>query len=44
MYFEVVGGLRVYDLAMFIVSTPVVWIAGIRIYKGAFTYRLETET
>ena len=36
MYFDIVGGLRVYDLAIFIVSTPVVWIAGIRIYKGAY--------
>ena len=36
MYFEVVGGLSVYDLAIFIVSTPVVWIAGYRIYKGAY--------
>jgi Cu+-exporting ATPase len=35
MYFDIVGGLRVYDLAIFIVSTPVVWIAGFRIYKGA---------
>ena len=36
MYFDVVGGLRVYDIAIFIVSTPVVWIAGFRIYKGAY--------
>ncbi len=36
MYFEVVGGLRIYDIAIFIVSTPIVWIAGYRIYKGAF--------
>jgi Cu+-exporting ATPase len=36
MYFDIVGGLRVYDLAIFIVSTPVVWIAGLRIYKGAY--------
>jgi Cu+-exporting ATPase len=36
MYFDIVGGLRVYDLAIFIVSTPVVWIAGFRIYKGAY--------
>src|SRR5665647_3450990 len=35
MYFDVVGGLRIYDIAIFIVSTPVVWIAGFRIYKGA---------
>jgi len=36
MYFEIVGGLRIYDIAIFIVSTPVVWIAGFRIYKGAY--------
>jgi P-type Cu+ transporter len=36
MYFDVVGGLRIYDIAIFIVSTPVVWIAGFRIYKGAY--------
>ena len=36
MYFEVVGGLKSYNLAVFMVSTPVVWIAGFRIYKGAF--------
>ena len=28
MALQVVGGLSVYDLAIFIVSTPVVWIAG----------------
>ena len=36
MYFDIAGGLRVYDIAIFIVSTPVVWIAGFRIYKGAY--------
>jgi Cu+-exporting ATPase len=36
MYFDVVGGLRIYDIAIFVVSTPVVWIAGFRIYKGAY--------
>ncbi len=35
MYLEVAGGLRIYDIAIFIVSTPIVWIAGYRIYKGA---------
>ena len=35
MYFDVVGQLRIYDIAVFIVSTPIVWIAGYRIYKGA---------
>ncbi len=36
MYLDVVGGLRIYDIAIFIVSTPIVWLAGYRIYKGAF--------
>ena len=36
MYLDVVGGLRIYDIAIFIVSTPIVWVAGYRIYKGAF--------
>jgi Cu+-exporting ATPase len=36
MYFEIVGGLQVINLIVFLVSTPVVWIAGFRIYKGAF--------
>ena len=36
MYFDVVGKLRVYDIGVFIVSTPIVWIAGYRIYKGAY--------
>jgi Cu+-exporting ATPase len=36
MYFEVIGGLKVVNLAVFAVSTPVVWIAGFRIYKGAY--------
>ena len=36
MYLDVIGGLRIYDIAIFIVSTPVVWIAGYRIYKGAY--------
>jgi Cu+-exporting ATPase len=36
MYFDVVGQLRIYDIAVFIVSTPIVWVAGFRIYKGAF--------
>ncbi len=29
-------GLKVVNLAVFAVSTPVVWIAGFRIYKGAY--------
>ncbi len=36
MYFEVAGGLSVYGLAIFIVSTPIVWGAGFSILKGAF--------
>ncbi len=36
MYLDVVGDLRIYDIAIFIVSTPIVWVAGYRIYKGAF--------
>jgi Cu+-exporting ATPase len=36
MALQLVGGLSVYSLAIFIVSTPVVWIAGFRIYKGAY--------
>jgi Cu+-exporting ATPase len=36
MYFDVAGGLRIYDIAIFVVSTPIVWIAGLRIYKGAY--------
>jgi P-type Cu+ transporter len=36
MFFEVTGGLTVYGLAIFIVSTPIVWIAGFSIIKGAY--------
>lgn len=36
MYFDVIGGLKVVNLAVFAVSTPVVWIAGFRIYRGAY--------
>ncbi len=36
MAFEVVGGLSVYGLAIFIVSTPIVWVAGFSIIKGAY--------
>src|SRR3972149_5539598 len=31
-----IGGLSVYSLALFIVSTPVVWIAGWGIISGAY--------
>ena len=36
MYLEIAGGLSVYGLALFIVSTPVVWVAGFSIIKGAY--------
>jgi Cu+-exporting ATPase len=36
MFFELTGGLTVYGLAIFIVSTPIVWIAGFSIIKGAY--------
>src|SRR4030065_2124289 len=36
IYLEVAGGIQVYSLAIFIVSVPVVWIAGFSIIKGAY--------
>jgi len=36
MTLTLVGGLSVYGLAIFLVSTPVVWIAGFSIIKGAY--------
>jgi Cu+-exporting ATPase len=36
MALNLVGQLKVYSLAVFIVSTPVVWIAGFSIIKGAY--------
>jgi Cu+-exporting ATPase len=36
MALQLIGGLSVYSFAIFIVSTPVVWLAGFRIYKGAY--------
>jgi Cu+-exporting ATPase len=36
MVLNIIGELDVYSLAIFIVSTPVVWIAGFRILKGAY--------
>jgi len=36
MSLQLVGGLTVYGLIVFIVSTPVVWIAGFSIHKGAY--------
>jgi Cu+-exporting ATPase len=35
MSLNLIGGLQVINLIVFLVSTPVVWIAGFRIYKGA---------
>ncbi len=36
MTLQLVGGLSVYSLAIFLVSTPVVWVAGFSIIKGAY--------
>ena len=36
MALQLIGNLSVYSFAIFIVSTPVVWLAGFRIYKGAY--------
>jgi P-type Cu+ transporter len=36
MTLQLVGGLSVYSLIIFLVSTPVVWIAGFSIFKGAY--------
>ena len=36
MYLNLIGGLSVYGLAIFIVSTPIVWVAGFSIIKGAY--------
>ena len=36
MLLNVIGELKVYSLAVFIVSTPVVWVAGFSIIKGAY--------
>ena len=36
MAFEIVGGLSVYGLVIFIVSIPIVWYAGFSIIKGAY--------
>ncbi len=36
MSLELIGGLQVYGLAIFLVATPIVWIAGFSIFKGAF--------
>jgi len=36
MSLELIGGLQVYGLAIFLVATPIVWIAGFSIFKGAY--------
>ena len=36
MSFTLVGGLKIYNLALFIISTPVVWWAGRSIIVGAY--------
>ena len=36
MNLQIAGGLQVYGLAIFLVSTPIVWIAGFSIYKGVY--------
>jgi len=36
MALNIFGGLTVYSLAAFIVATPIVWIAGFSIIKGAY--------
>jgi P-type Cu+ transporter len=36
MSLELVGGLQVYGLIIFIVSFPIIWIAGFSIFKGAY--------
>ena len=36
MSLELIGGLQIYGLAIFLVATPIVWIAGFSIFKGAY--------
>ena len=36
MSLELIGGLQVYGLIIFLVATPIVWIAGFSIFKGAY--------
>jgi Cu+-exporting ATPase len=36
MTLDLVGGLQVYSLVIFLVSLPIVWIAGFSIFKGAY--------
>ncbi len=42
MSLEIIGGLSVYGLAIFIVSTPIVWISGFSIMKGSY-YSLKNR-
>jgi len=35
MSFQIVGGLSVYGIVVLIVTTPIVWVAGFSIFKGA---------
>src|SRR4030043_2254248 len=42
MTLQLVGGLSVYSLAVFLVSTPIVWIAGFSLFKGAY-YSLKSH-
>ena len=36
MSLELIGGLQVYSLIIFLVSLPIIWIAGFSIFKGAY--------
>ncbi len=36
MSLELVGGLELYGLVIFLVSVPIIWIAGFSIFKGAY--------
>jgi P-type Cu+ transporter len=36
MSLEIIGGLEVYGLVIFLVSLPIIWIAGFSIFKGAY--------
>lgn len=42
MTLQIIGQMSVYGLAVFLVATPVVWIAGFSIYKGAY-YSLKNR-
>ena len=36
MSLEIIGGLQLYSLIIFLVSLPIIWIAGFSIFKGAY--------